>query len=104
TAGAVEIVPDLSRRLPVADPLDREMWMGIGAAIANLRVAAAHFGFTTTIVYDAETIRVTFVETCAADEPLRHLFRAITHRHTNRKPFEREPIEPETLHRVCEVV
>ena len=38
--------------------------MSIGAAIANLRVAAAHFGFATTVMYTGYTIRVTFQETC----------------------------------------
>jgi hypothetical protein len=103
-AEGVEILPDLSRRLPVVDPHDREMWMSIGAAIANLRVAAAHFGFVTTVMYTAESIRVTFQETCAAGEQLRRLFPAIKRRHTNRKPFWQEAIEPEMLHRVCEVV
>ena len=103
-AEGVEILPDFSRRIPVADPLDREMWMGIGAAVANLRVAAAHFGFATTVLYTAETIRVTLQETCAPDEQLRPLFPAIKRRHTNRKSFWLEPLEPERLHRVCNVI
>jgi hypothetical protein len=103
-AEGVEILPDFSRRLPVADPLDREMWLSIGAAIANLRVAAAHFGFATTVMYTADTIRVTFQETCAPDEQLSQLFPAIKRRHTNRKSFWQEPLEPEMLHRVCGVV
>lgn len=103
-AEGVEILPDLSRRLPVVDPLDREMWMSIGAAIANLRVAAAHFGFVTTVMYTPENIRVTFQETCAPDENLRGLFPGIKRRHTNRKPFWQEALEPEMLHRVCVVV
>jgi hypothetical protein len=103
-ADSVEILPDFSRRLPVVDPLDREMWMSIGAAIANLRVAAAHFGFATTVLYTADTVRVTFQETCAPDEQSRELFPAIKRRHTNRKSFWHEPLEPEMLHRVCGVV
>ncbi|HET8797964.1 MAG TPA: nitroreductase, partial [Thermoanaerobaculia bacterium] len=43
----VEVFADYSRRLPVADPHDRELMISIGAAIANLRIAAAHFGFDT---------------------------------------------------------
>ena len=103
-ADGVEILPDLSRRLPVADPLDREMWMSIGAAIANLRIAAAYFGFNSTVLYNPETIRVTVQETCAADEQLRQLFPAIKRRHTNRKSFWGEALDPDLLHRVCSVV
>src|SRR5581483_7259918 len=40
TPEGIEVLPDLTRRLPVVDPFDREMWLGIGAAIANLRIAA----------------------------------------------------------------
>src|SRR6266496_1085366 len=64
TAEGIEVLPDLSRHLPIVDPFDRELWMSIGAAITNLRVAAAHFGFDTTVLYTAEQILVTFVETC----------------------------------------
>jgi len=60
TPEGIEVLPDLSRRLPIADPLDRELWLSVGSTIANLRVAAAHFGFATTILYNAETILVAF--------------------------------------------
>ncbi len=103
TAEGVEVLPDLSRRLPVVDPLDRELWMSIGAAITNLRVAAAHFGFDTTVLYSAETILVTFMETCAPDAELRTLFPAIKRRHTNRNTFWQEPLEPEAIEHLCDI-
>ena len=45
----VEIYADYTRRLPHVDPDHRELLMSVGAAIMNLRVAAAHFGFESTI-------------------------------------------------------
>jgi hypothetical protein len=48
----VEIYADYTRRVPVADPDDRELFLSLGAAIFNLRVAAAHFGFRCRVSYD----------------------------------------------------
>jgi hypothetical protein len=106
----IEIYPDFTRRLPVGDPTDRELLLSIGAAITNLRVAAAHFGFDSTVLYEssgnpgAPIALVTLRETCDPDEQLRHLFGAITKRHTLRSDFETREIEPDTLGRLCELV
>jgi hypothetical protein len=100
----VEVRPDYSRRLPVADPADRELMISIGAAITNLRVAAAHFGFESTTLYDGDGALITLRETCKPDEQLCALFPAITQRHTNRADFDRRPIDPETLDRICSAV
>jgi len=110
TADGVEVRADYSRRLAVADPEDREMLLGIGAAIANLRIAAAHFGFETTVLYTRKpdspgmVAFVAFRETSQTDPDLRKLFPAIKERHTNRHPFDHEPIEPDVLERVCDFV
>jgi hypothetical protein len=109
TAKGVEVFADYSRRLPAIDPDDRELLMSVGAAITNLRVAAAWFGFDTTVVYEQrpeETFPValvTFEETYLADDHLRPLFPAIRRRHTNRQPFEARPLEFEALGALCDV-
>lgn len=106
----VEVYPDYSRRLPVCDPIDRELLISVGASITNLRVAAAHFGFDSTVLYDssedasAPVALVTLRETCDPDEQLRRLFPSITNRHTLRTDFDQREIEPETLDRLCELV
>lgn len=110
TADGVEVFADYSRRLPVVDKDDRELLMSVGAAIANFRVAAAHFGFDTTVAYDrrpletvpAATIRVH--ETCAANDALASLFPAIRKRHTNRELYDGQPIDPEALQVILDVV
>lgn len=104
TDEGVEVKPDLARRLPVADPSDRELMISIGAAITNLRVAAAHFGFESTVLYDEDGAMIALRETCCPDERLSQLFPAITQRHTNRTEFEHRTLDPETLDRVCSVV
>ena len=100
---SIEIIPDAARRLPASDPDDRELLLGIGACIGNLRVAAAHFGFETTVAYDP-AITIALRETCGPDRSLARLFRAITMRHTNRRPFEQRTIDDSVLAELCDFI
>jgi hypothetical protein len=99
TPEGIEVHADYSRRLPVVDPDDRELVMSVGAAITNLRVAAAHFGYETTVAYQArpeESLPLAFVairETCAPDPRLAVLFPSIKRRHTNRAAFDGTPLQ-----------
>lgn len=108
--GGVEVYADYRRRLPVADPGDRELLMSVGAAMMNLRVAAAHFGFDSSVHYDrsddpaAPVAFVSLVESCNPDDSLRRLFPCIERRHTNRREFERRELDPEVTARLCEMV
>lgn len=100
----VDVFADHSRRLPVSDPFDRELLLSIGAAIMNLRVAAAHFGYESTVSYDGPepVARVTLRETCAPNARLAALFSAIPKRHTSRAEFAAREIEPFALERLCD--
>ncbi|MEK9138049.1 MAG: nitroreductase family protein [Bacteroidota bacterium] len=92
----IAVYADYTRRLPVADPGNRELIMSVGAAITNLRVAAAHFGFEGAVEYnqsgDSERplafVRLSRPQLLSAsDRKLAQFFPAITKRHTNRNPF-----------------
>ncbi len=92
----IEIYADYTRRLPVADRSNRELLMSIGAAIMNLRVAAAHYGFECLVGYNhsgdserpiAFASLVPDAGTDAAGHGLASLFGVIPRRHTNRNPF-----------------
>jgi hypothetical protein len=48
---AIEIHPDYTRRLPVVDPADRELWISLGCALENLLVAAHATGYVTEVTY-----------------------------------------------------
>ena len=110
TVEGVEVFADYTRRLLIIDPDDRELLMSVGAAVTNLRVAAAHFGFVTSVRYGTrpeESVPVAFItvrETCGPDRSLASLFGAITQRHTNRARFDRKPIAPRSLSSVCDVL
>jgi hypothetical protein len=91
----IAVYADYTRRLPVADPGSRELLMGVGAAIFNLRVAASHFRFADRVDYnhsgDSER-PIAFVslvpgETTAVASSLDALFPFIPKRHTNRHAY-----------------
>lgn len=106
----VAVFADQSRALPVADSQQRELFMSLGAAIANLRVAAAHFGFQSTLAFSGRPAEeessafVSLTATSAPDKRLASLFGAIRHRRTNRQPFSTEPIEPDALAPILDCV
>ncbi len=91
----IAVYADYTRRLPVADPGNRELLIGVGAAIFNLRLAAEYFGFDTTLhvnqTGDSEQ-PLAFLSLVPSPErelsaSRETLFRSITRRHTNRNSF-----------------
>jgi nitroreductase len=105
----IEVFADYTRRLPQVDPFDRELLMSVGAAIMNLRIAAAHFGYESTVLYqrnqcDTPAVAlVTLRETSAPDASLCALFPAIQRRRTNRQPFRDEALDADALSALCDV-
>ena len=105
----IAVHPDYSRRLPHVDPQDRELLMSLGAAITNLRVAAAHYGYETHVRYPAPANEadpvaiVSLRQGGRIDGALRVLFPSITRRRTNRQPFADEPLTPEALEKICDL-
>ena len=107
---SIAVYADYRRRLPVADPNHRELLMGVGAAIMNLRTAATHFGFECRVDYnfsgDSEmpvafvTLNQTLPRKPAA-ESFEKLFYAISKRHTNRHPFLMARVPDAVLTRLC---
>ncbi|HET7437102.1 MAG TPA: hypothetical protein VFN10_20495 [Thermoanaerobaculia bacterium] len=110
TRDGVQVFADTSRRLMIVDRDDRELLMSIGAAITNFRVAAAHFGFDTTVGYEDGSIEslplatIFVCETCAPNNELAALFPAIARRHTNREPYDEQQLDPAALQAICDVI
>ncbi len=101
----IGVFVDYTRRLPVADPDNREVLMGIGAAVMNLRIAAMHYGFSVRVDYNfskASDLPIAFValdrerDTRRGDPGNEGLFLSIAKRHTNRNPFLMARV-PDTL-------
>ncbi|MET7479305.1 nitroreductase family protein [Streptomyces sp. NPDC005648] len=93
-SGTLELLADLDRAMERADPDRRGLHLGCGAALFNLRVAAADDGryADVQVLPDPADPRllatVRLLDVHRADRELARLFPAISRRHTSRHPFE----------------
>ncbi|GAA3453443.1 Acg family FMN-binding oxidoreductase [Dactylosporangium matsuzakiense] len=92
--GGLDVYADVGRQLTVTDPTGREMWISVGAALFNLRVALAYRGRTPLLrlrpVPAAELLaaRVSLGPPAPVSATVRALARAIHRRHSIRWPFD----------------
>jgi hypothetical protein len=84
---AIEIHPDATRRLPVVDPHDRELWISLGCALENLLVAAHATGYAAEVTYPDATdfIHIRLTRGTAQESPL---FGAIPLRQNTRSEYD----------------
>ena len=106
--GAVEIHADRSRRLPVADPEDRQLFLGVGAAVYGVRLALAVLGLRPVVRLTRDDARPDLAATVmasgqadpaqpaepadAADSAEARRHRELGRRQTVRGPFTDEPL------------
>ncbi|HJL15914.1 MAG TPA: nitroreductase family protein [Sandaracinaceae bacterium LLY-WYZ-13_1] len=102
-AGALEVRADRTRALPVVDPDDRELEMSVGAAIAHLRIAAAHFRRRPAVqlLPDPDdpdlSARLRIDEPAEANDEATRLYEVMARRHTDRGPYVDGAVAEETL-------
>jgi nitroreductase len=102
--GRVWLYADRGRRLPVADPDDRELTISCGAALFHLRLAMRFFGQAGTVEAvpdpaDPDLLAVVHpAGPHAPDDTDRTLFAAIPRRFTHRAPFRDTPVPPALKH------
>jgi len=94
-ADAITISPDFRKRLPVVDPADRELFISLGCAAENLRIAASHYGYASTTAVNP-TGAITVSLTPAPSARLDPLFAQIPRRQTNRALYDGRAI-PQAL-------
>lgn len=96
---------DRRHALPVIDPDDREQNIACGAALYNLRLAIAHFGYdeTTELLPDPAQdsllakVKLGNKREGAPDEALDTLFRVIPKRHSNKGAFADKTVPEDVL-------
>ncbi len=104
----VHLYADANRQLTAQDPDGRAMLMSCGAALLNLRLAAEHFGHTSSVTIlptPDDPLHVATVDLHGEVAPtgmVDELFAAIPHRHTNRLPYEDRPVPPAVLEALSE--
>ncbi|GAA0535771.1 hypothetical protein GCM10011581_24720 [Saccharopolyspora subtropica] len=101
---AIEVHADPDRRLPAADPEDRELRLACGAALFNLRLALEHAGVrpvVTLLPHLAGPTTLAEVRSGGRANPrpeMTLLYEAIPRRHTHRDPFRATPVSAEVRH------
>ena len=96
--GVLRLCADLERTLPRTDPDNRSLHIGCGAALLNLRVAAAAAGLAPAVrllpdsAYPEFPAEVHLCGTGPPDVELAQLSPAIRRRHSSRLPFREEEI------------
>jgi hypothetical protein len=95
----IEIHPDYTRRLPIIDPDDRELWISLGCALENLIVASQVVGCTPEVTYpditDFVHIRL------HRDTPQNTtLFDFIPVRQTTRSEYDGQPVQNADLDQI----
>lgn len=101
--GAVDVLADRSRALPVVDPDDRELTMSCAAAAATLVAVLRRFGRGAQVAWVPEpdspevVARVTPGGEREPDEVDVRWFEAILERRTNREPFTAESGDAEWI-------
>ena len=91
TNDRILVFADKSRRLQVADPDQRELYISLGCALENLIVAADHFGYNSTVAYFSggeDLVAEVVLQQAANSSGDPRLFSAILSRQTNRNPYE----------------
>jgi nitroreductase len=110
---AIAVYANRARHLGSFDPFRREMHLGLGCAIENLVCAARAFGLTTDVQPAEGRLELSPGRqpvlaariVVAAGQPSRdRFFDVIPRRHTNRGPYRDEPIAPEQLQRLIDLV
>ena len=99
----VDVRVDRTRQLRTLDPVGREMFVSVGAALFNLRVALRAHGFEPLIDAGpvasdpdlAARVRVAVAEDVPA--AALKLAEAVTLRHTNRRPFAQRRVPDRVL-------
>jgi nitroreductase len=94
---SIEVLTDLERRVEVIDPTGRELFISVGAAVLNLRVAIAAQGRQPLLelLPDGDAgpaARITFGHRAEPKFTVRALAAAIPRRHSNRLPFSNIPV------------
>ena len=105
----ISIIADFARSLPHLDPTNRTLYISHGCLLANTLIAAEHFGLGYDVkclpdgLSGERTASIKFNNNFPKQK-FPDLFREITRRHTNRKPFESRAIEPEKTRKLKDCI
>jgi nitroreductase len=88
--GRIDLFADPSRNIGAIDPFKREKYVGLGAALENLNLAAQATGYASRVTLMPAGLHSTHaarVELARSAPHASDLYRQIARRHTNRYPY-----------------
>jgi len=94
---AIDVFADLNRSTGALDPLNRELYVGLGCALENLLLAAPANGYAATLTQLPEPGHVAHVTLAPGPVERSPLYEAIPHRHTDRSAFAERPVPAAVL-------
>jgi hypothetical protein len=100
SAGRVDVFADTGRSIGTVDPLRREMYVGLGAALENLLLAAQANGYRADVQLlptPGQPIHVAGIKLASGPVSRSELYEAIPHRHTDRSAYTATMVPAETL-------
>jgi hypothetical protein len=94
---SLTIAPDLNRRLEASDPTDRQLYISVGAAVANVKVAARYYGWQVEeeILFNVDGTKskqLLFKPGYQPNDEDKTLFRAIQQRVSSRRQHTGSPL------------
>jgi hypothetical protein len=98
----ISLIADLIRSLPAVDSDNRTLYISHGCALANILVAAEHFGFDYDVKYlpdgiSGDRTAAINLSKLATKSQFPNLFQEITKRHTNRMKYEDKAIDEDKI-------
>lgn len=98
---SIDLFADTRRNIGAIDPYLREMYLGVGCALENLLIAAAHDGYRAAVRLmpdAANTAHAAQISLYPAARVSSDLYDAIPKRHTNRAAYDTgRAVQPEQL-------
>lgn len=104
TGDTIEVIPDFTHALPIADPQNRELFISIGCVTESIRIAAESRGFKANTATEGDRNIISFAPADTAGEELAP---AIERRCTNRTVYSGKRLNEEciaTLSVLCDDV
>lgn len=107
TNSSITISPNLSRKLPIGDPNNRQLFLSLGAVVANILLAADGYGLTVSrsdnLSKSHYSIHLKFLFPEKKDTSNNKLLDSIIERHTNRSKFTKELPPAEFLEKINDI-
>ncbi len=107
---SVDIFVVKDRALPHSDPTYRQLSIGIGCLVNNIKIAADYFGFLPSITYfssnatNLPVAKISLTKVGPVKNDQTHLINFITKRINNRGPYNSAPLPKEFISEVMAII